>query len=368
MLPSTHSYGYSVTPGLLGNCSCVALPPASLQSCLIALRASVAALLCSNRSLCRDALVPCSTGMCENGPGDLVSPAHHLDTPAHRQPPAARDNMWAQRHYASGFAHSLSIIWNECAYCYGESPLSLRLAGVFLRMRILIIGVSLMLMACQAPDQGISGDGEQANIKQWRMVMDLPGGGTPVNLEITDDELPTVTLVNGIEKVKVPQVTRVADGLMLRFPAFNNQLHLKPTENGYQGHLKLVKQGYFQSIPLTLTPEQQYRFTESPVPEIDVTGRWGVTFVDDEGKESFAVGEFDQQGGQLTGTFLTALGDYRFLAGDVDGRNMKLSTFDGAHAFLFTATMDEGGILSGDFWSGTRWHESWTPHCPIPHR
>ncbi|HKJ18008.1 MAG TPA: TlpA disulfide reductase family protein, partial [Xanthomonadales bacterium] len=145
----------------------------------------------------------------------------------------------------------------------------------------------------------------------------------------------------------------------LRFPAFNNAIELQRDGDRLSGTLTLAKRGYEQQMPVTAAPDPGYRFSPDPEPEIDVTGRWEVVFTDDEGKESASVGEFDQQGGNLTGTFLTATGDYRFLEGEVDGRTLMLSTFDGAHAFVFTATLNDSGALEGDFWSGTRWHEDW---------
>ena len=42
------------------------------------------------------------------------------------------------------------------------------------------------------------------------------------------------------------------------------------------------------------------------------------------------------------------------------GNTMRLSTFDGAHAFLFIANRNDNGTLSGDFWSGTASHETFT--------
>jgi len=74
-----------------------------------------------------------------------------------------------------------------------------------------------------------------------------------------------------------------------------------------------------------------------------------------------AVGEFEVDENQIaTGTFLTTTGDYRYLAGRVDGNLMRFSTFDGAHAFLFHARMQDDGTIEGDFWSGNWHHETWT--------
>lgn len=103
---------------------------------------------------------------------------------------------------------------------------------------------------------------------------------------------------------------------------------------------------------------------------LDISGRWRVQFARDAHP---AVGLFegvDGQPGEVRGTFLTTTGDYRYLAGTARGRTLALSCFDGAHAFLFRAELDANGGLSGDFWSGAKWHETWTaardPDAKLP--
>lgn len=87
-------------------------------------------------------------------------------------------------------------------------------------------------------------------------------------------------------------------------------------------------------------------------------GFWSVKF---ESSDDHAIGEFEVDENQIaTGTFMTTTGDYRYLSGRVDGNLMRLSTFDGAHAFLFHARMQDDGTIEGDFWSGNWWHETWT--------
>jgi thiol-disulfide isomerase/thioredoxin len=67
-----------------------------------------------------------------------------------------------------------------------------------------------------------------------------------------------------------------------------------------------------------------------------------------------------QPDGTVLGTFLTTTGDYRYLAGSLDGSRLRLSCFDGAHAFLFDARLRPDGTLVGEFWSRDSWHERWT--------
>ncbi len=91
---------------------------------------------------------------------------------------------------------------------------------------------------------------------------------------------------------------------------------------------------------------------------MDFAGRWSVDF---ELSDQLAIGKFDVDDQQnASATFLTTTGDYRYLAGRVDGNLMRLSTFDGAHAFLFHARMQDDGTIEGDFWSGNWHHETWT--------
>lgn len=53
---------------------------------------------------------------------------------------------------------------------------------------------------------------------------------------------------------------------------------------------------------------------------------------------------------------MTETGDYRYLEGVVNGNQLQLSTFDGAHAFLFTGTVTDSTI-NGHFYSGNHWKE-----------
>jgi thiol-disulfide isomerase/thioredoxin len=62
----------------------------------------------------------------------------------------------------------------------------------------------------------------------------------------------------------------------------------------------------------------------------------------------------------INGTILTTTGDYRFLSGNYQFGRLRLSAFDGAHAFLFDAKVQADGSLKGDFWSRDVYHRTWT--------
>ena len=79
----------------------------------------------------------------------------------------------------------------------------------------------------------------------------------------------------------------------------------------------------------------------------DVSGNWRVEF-DDAG---LARGVFEQTpSGVVRGTaeVPSEYGDLRFLAGNLRGTELLLSTFDGQHAILLTATLAADGTMDGE--------------------
>ena len=113
----------------------------------------------------------------------------------------------------------------------------------------------------------------------------------------------------------------------------------------------------FVAIPVE-SPDDRFDVIEDAGKAGAFGGRWSVDF---ESSDELAIGTFAVDANQIaSGTFLITTGDYRYLAGRVDGDLMRLSTFDGAHAFLFHARLQDDGSIEGDFWSGNWHHETWT--------
>ena len=208
----------------------------------------------------------------------------------------------------------------------------------------------------------------------WRLEISLQGETLPVQMEVVPQRegLPAVYYINGEERLRVPRVELDGSELLLEMTAYDTRIEGTLNDGVLVGELHKKKRDDTQVMPVRAEHGKQYRFFQQPAPPgVDVTGRWAVTFVDDEGNKTPAVAEFRQAGPQLEGTFLTPTGDYRFLAGEVRNSRIYLSAYDGAHVFLFHAEYDEGSdTLSGDFWSGTAWHETWAaerdPDAEIP--
>lgn len=223
----------------------------------------------------------------------------------------------------------------------------------------------LLVMILVSVWAGLGGPADRSPLAEgrWRAWLDTPGGPLPFGLELArDGDDWTAVVLNGDERIAVPSVVPTADGLALDIPHYDSRIDataagdgrfLEGTWTKRRGADRVARLG-FHAVAGRVP-----RFVDGrAAPGEPLTGRWRVRFgTSDED----AVGEFDvAPDGTAHGTFLTTTGDYRFLAGRQDGDRLRLSCFDGAHAFLFDATRDEDGALVGDFWSGAHWHDTWT--------
>jgi thiol-disulfide isomerase/thioredoxin len=144
-------------------------------------------------------------------------------------------------------------------------------------------------------------------------------------------------------------------------PFFESEFAARIDEEGNLHGSWLKKgAGQVQVLPFSSKYNQSQRFQVAAPAAHQVNGRWKVEFTRKNNQVNNAVGEFRQKGSLLTGTFLTATGDYRYLEGVVSGDSLKLSTFDGSHAFLFTARIENNNTISGGyFYSGAAGVETW---------
>ena len=221
--------------------------------------------------------------------------------------------------------------------------------------------VLLSVSACNQPPS--VNDTPILQAGYWQASITLPGGDIETGIEISRaGENYQASLVNGQERVRINDVSFLDGELLLRFPAFNNEIRATLTDGKLLGELTIVRRfGETQVMPFSAMPGNKRNQEGSDAPMHDMSGRWQVRFHAPDGTDSPSVGEFAQRGSRLFGTFLTPNGDFRFLAGHVLGNGFKLSTFDGVHAFLFSGEIGEtGDIQNASFWSATSWHQNWS--------
>lgn len=217
----------------------------------------------------------------------------------------------------------------------------------------------------------------------WRAWLDSPGGELPFGLELQQDLGKggwRAVILNPPERITVARVTfdKGKGQLIFDMAPYDSTLRATAAADGMsldgtwrkRRDAKTWVEMPFHARRSPAPGGEARRFQLDPAaagaPAATLADRWAVTFSSD--KDPAVAILATEAPDRVTGTILTATGDYRYLAGNFDGTRLRLSCFDGAHAFLFDARLESAGgatgaaampTLRGDFWSSDRWHETW---------
>lgn len=174
----------------------------------------------------------------------------------------------------------------------------------------------------------------------------------PFMIEVTSET--KLKVFNADEIIEIDEIEYKNDSVYIKMPVFEGYLVAKIENIGLNGYY--IKPNLNRVVPF-VAKQSKSRFEITDDAKENITGSWETVFSPDSEEDKYiAKGVFNQNGNIVTGTFQTTTGDYRYLEGVVNGNKMKLSTFDGAHAFLFTATVTDS-IMEGIFYSGNHWEE-----------
>jgi len=192
----------------------------------------------------------------------------------------------------------------------------------------------------------------------WRAVLQRTDGvGIVFNFKVTDTAgRKLIYIMNAGNRLAVDDIYEKDDSVVIRLPFFDSEFRAaRSGDDTLTGRwiTHLADRDVF--IPFVAKHNADYRFVVSNKKIVtNISGRWSAAFRDTvTGKISSLVGVFEQNGNHLTGSFLTASGDYRFLEGVVDGDSLKISGFDGGYAQYFSAKIDDNNRISGGrFFSG----------------
>ncbi len=174
-----------------------------------------------------------------------------------------------------------------------------------------------------------------------------------------------VEIINGSERIIIDHVTTGRnpytgrDTVCIYFDLFDSYLSGELNEGILVGKwVRNNRQNY--QIPFVAHFGEDNLFPlPIDTPKVNFTGKWESYFEIETDHPYASIGLFEQNKEQLTGTFMTETGDYRFLAGAVHGYELNLSVFDGAHAFLFKGKYQNDSTILGTFWSGHKYKTLW---------
>lgn len=204
---------------------------------------------------------------------------------------------------------------------------------------------------------------------QWRGTLETAGGDLPFRMEIVDNGTGEMQacVYNGIERLPFSRVEMQGKKIRLIFDHYDSFIEAEPDADGGRlvgAFFRNKGKGPEKLMNFTAYRDQDFRF-EPPHPEViakgdwgDVSGAWNLTF--GEGDDAWpAHALLSQDKADLSGTMLTRVGDFRYLAGSFIENKLKLSVFDGAHCFLFVADLLDDGTLKGAFYSGATRQTPW---------
>ena len=196
----------------------------------------------------------------------------------------------------------------------------------------------------------------------WLGALQMQGTELPFRFEIAKhDNKPVMIIYNANERIECDEITMKGDSLFVTLPLYNSEFRLKAGQNRLEGVWINKARNTPVSIPFHATRGilQRFPFTnENALPQ-KINGRWETWFDSGTADSSLGIGIFESNGGLVTGTFLTASGDHRFLEGILDGDSLKLSVFDGAHAWLYLAKI-KGDQMEGIHYSGLSYQGKFT--------
>ncbi|MGK7390983.1 MAG: TlpA disulfide reductase family protein [Candidatus Cyclobacteriaceae bacterium M2_1C_046] len=181
----------------------------------------------------------------------------------------------------------------------------------------------------------------------------------PFLIEVKHEENDTIAyLINASEKIELDEVYYFEDSVKVPLHIFDAALVANINENELNGYyIRYYEDDY--KLPFQAIHGINKRFVGMRNNPEKYIGTWDVTFKDPKDTIN-AIGKFKADGNEVSGTFLLSTGDYRYLEGAVIDDTLRLSTFDGNHAYLFHAYLKNDTLLKGEFWSGKDYHATWT--------
>ena len=185
----------------------------------------------------------------------------------------------------------------------------------------------------------------------WLAELELMDGALlPFNFDLNrKDGAYSIKVFNAEEVVEIDDIEIRQDSIYIRMAVFEGYIAGKFNKETITG--SFIKESLNRIVPFKARYGKAPRFSTSLPAAENISGIWQTQFNPDTEDSYLGKGLFVQQDQIIKGTFRTTTGDYRYLEGVMEGDSMRLSTFDGAHAFLFTAKVTDSS-LAGIFYSG----------------
>ncbi len=192
----------------------------------------------------------------------------------------------------------------------------------------------------------------------WLGLLNLNGAELPFHFELEERSgKPVMVIHNAEERILCDEIALSRDSMFIRMPLYDSELRLRIGSDTLSGIW--INRG--RKTPATLpfvglrNRPDRFQTTMNDTRPTDISGKWETWFDAGSTDSSLAIGIFRRMETDVVyGTFMTETGDHRFLEGRLINDSLKLSVFDGSHAWLYLGRID-GDRMNGMFYSGNHY-------------
>lgn len=205
----------------------------------------------------------------------------------------------------------------------------------------------LVLASCQKQNtlqKGIwKGELSVAENKKAPFLFEVSNAGTAFT---------SVTLFNGVERVKLDSVYFQSDTLIIPIEAYDAYIEGIISGDVIEG--KFIK-NYIENDPgvpfhAIFGVTERFKPAEK-IPDSQIDGKWDVLFINEKGDTTRNVGVFKSGNDIVTGSILTNSGDLRFLEGVYTESGVDLSAFGGLSPYLIEIRFVNESGFNGKFYT-----------------
>jgi thiol-disulfide isomerase/thioredoxin len=225
-------------------------------------------------------------------------------------------------------------------------------------IRLIVVIAGILTASCLARKE----DTVQLKTGTWRATLTLQEQELPFHIDVTrnGNDGYVAYLRNAGEKILLDEIRVNGDSVDIPLHVFDANIKARIEGDRLQGlFIKNYEKDY--KVPFNATFGDTFLFKKgNPGDSVpDFSGKYTVRFIHEQDTTP-SIGVIEQFGDSVKATFLTPTGDYRYIGGTITNGKLQMSTFDGNHSYIFYATKLADGRLSGEFYSGKTWKESWT--------
>jgi thiol-disulfide isomerase/thioredoxin len=179
----------------------------------------------------------------------------------------------------------------------------------------------------------------------WRFELKTANATIPFIAELNfNKDGVSGNIYNGGEIIPLENIIYNKNKLLIPIQTYETSMELvqeSPTslKGSWIRHNKVPK----MFLPIVATYGETDRFPGKKEQAFaNLTGKWAIELSDEENKKNPGIAVFNQKGNHLSGSILTATGDYRYMEGYVSGNHFEAASFDGMYNYIFK------GKLLGD--------------------